>query len=115
MGCLPEAFAKGLAETEWPGRGQVISLSGEVDAAVTFFLDGAHTAESTEVCTRWFIDASSNAASVSVVSSCASPSLVTSLMPSKQPERVLLFNCLKASLTTDFSHQRLHSITRGLR
>ncbi|XP_016325589.1 folylpolyglutamate synthase, mitochondrial-like [Sinocyclocheilus anshuiensis] len=43
------AMIKGLAETEWPGRNQMLKHS-----PVTYFLDGAHTTRSMLACVRWF-------------------------------------------------------------
>ncbi|XP_077593294.1 folylpolyglutamate synthase, mitochondrial [Stigmatopora nigra] len=40
---------KGLADTEWPGRTQMIK-----HGAVTYFLDGAHTVRSMQACVNWF-------------------------------------------------------------
>ncbi|XP_061656799.1 folylpolyglutamate synthase, mitochondrial [Syngnathoides biaculeatus] len=40
---------KGLADTEWPGRNQMIK-----HGAVTYFLDGAHTVRSMQACVSWF-------------------------------------------------------------
>ncbi|XP_058099415.1 folylpolyglutamate synthase isoform X2 [Magnolia sinica] len=64
-GSLPEQFVKGLTTTSMQGRAQIVSdphtntqnkddpnLSGLV-----FFLDGAHSPESMEVCARWFCHA----------------------------------------------------------
>lgn len=50
---LPDAL--GLARTIWPGRCQILHLEG-----ATFYVDGAHTPESTEACVDWFIRAVAN-------------------------------------------------------
>ncbi|KPI95371.1 Folylpolyglutamate synthase, mitochondrial [Papilio xuthus] len=46
---LPNKTIKGLSVCKWPGRYQVI----ETDFS-TFYLDGAHTKESMEICAEWF-------------------------------------------------------------
>ncbi|EFA82253.1 tetrahydrofolylpolyglutamate synthase [Heterostelium album PN500] len=49
---LPESFARGLATVRWPGRAQhFVSLDLP---NVDFFLDGAHTPESAEICSHWW-------------------------------------------------------------
>nr|XP_049594444.1 folylpolyglutamate synthase, mitochondrial isoform X2 [Syngnathus scovelli] len=40
---------KGLADTEWPGRNQMIK-----HGTITYFLDGAHTMRSIQACVNWF-------------------------------------------------------------
>ncbi|KAK7487410.1 hypothetical protein BaRGS_00021372, partial [Batillaria attramentaria] len=49
---LPQTFIKALAECRLPGRAQVLKKPG-----VTYYLDGAHTAESMEQCVQWFNEA----------------------------------------------------------
>ncbi|XP_068191487.1 folylpolyglutamate synthase, mitochondrial-like [Antennarius striatus] len=44
---------KGLAAVEWSGRAQTLK-----HGAVTYFLDGAHTMRSIQVCVDWFKEAS---------------------------------------------------------
>ncbi|KAH9500752.1 hypothetical protein Btru_076392 [Bulinus truncatus] len=46
---LDEATIEGLSKCHWPGRAHVIGRPG-----VTYYLDGAHTKESMEVCASWF-------------------------------------------------------------
>ncbi|KAF9356564.1 Folylpolyglutamate synthetase [Mortierella sp. AD094] len=55
-GAIPKEFSKGLSSARWPGRGQIIVR--EDKPKITWFFDGAHTAESTRVCAAWFKDAS---------------------------------------------------------
>ena len=85
-GELPAPYAAGLAATHWPGRAQVVR---DTDSAapvaercgnLTFYLDGAHTGESTATCAQWFADAA-----VADENTQAAPS-----------QRVLVFNCMKA-------------------
>ncbi|XP_074547066.1 folylpolyglutamate synthase, mitochondrial-like [Halichoeres trimaculatus] len=50
----PSPFmVKGLAETVWPGRTQIIKRGN-----VTYFLDGAHTRRSIQACAEWFKETS---------------------------------------------------------
>ncbi|XP_034531951.1 folylpolyglutamate synthase, mitochondrial-like [Notolabrus celidotus] len=44
---------KGLAETVWPGRTQILKRE-----EVTYFLDGAHTMRSMQACADWFNESS---------------------------------------------------------
>ncbi|KAH9315017.1 hypothetical protein KI387_023644, partial [Taxus chinensis] len=70
-GYLPDSFIKGLTMANIPGRAQVIPDSyvghheqcnmeetGNADCSeLIFYLDGAHTPESMEVCAKWFSSA----------------------------------------------------------
>ncbi|GJJ69893.1 folylpolyglutamate synthase [Entomortierella parvispora] len=55
-GFFPNAFLKGLESARWPGRGQILVCKDK--PKITWFFDGAHTAESIHVCADWFKDAS---------------------------------------------------------
>lgn len=48
---VPIETVMGLKECRWPGRYQ--KIEGEY---ATFYLDGAHTAESMVICAQWFED-----------------------------------------------------------
>ncbi|CAG9783331.1 unnamed protein product [Diatraea saccharalis] len=48
---IPMETALGLKECKWPGRYQIVETS-----YATFFLDGAHTKESMEICFKWFTE-----------------------------------------------------------
>lgn len=48
---LTKETVKGLKEFRWPGRYQVV----KTDYA-EFYLDGAHTKESMDICAKWFTD-----------------------------------------------------------
>lgn len=54
---VPQEFVKGIASARWPGRGQIMVRNNR--PKITWFFDGAHTAESIQVCADWFKDASS--------------------------------------------------------
>ncbi|CAL9765160.1 unnamed protein product [Musa acuminata subsp. burmannicoides] len=57
---LPEQFVRGLSTASLEGRAQVVSDSslGQQQnsnlGGLTFYLDGAHSPESLEVCAKWF-------------------------------------------------------------
>ncbi|XP_028029581.1 folylpolyglutamate synthase, mitochondrial-like isoform X2 [Bombyx mandarina] len=48
---LPPSTCQGLGKCQWPGRYQVINAD-----YAKFYLDGAHTKESMEICAQWFSD-----------------------------------------------------------
>ena len=56
-GVLPREYEEGLRQASWPGRSQVV----QVNENITYYLDGAHTAESMDACAQWFADATSQA------------------------------------------------------
>lgn len=54
---LPEQFIKGLTCASLQGRAQIVPdqlIKSERSDELVFFLDGAHSPESMEVCARWF-------------------------------------------------------------
>ncbi|KMZ72501.1 Tetrahydrofolate synthase [Zostera marina] len=61
---LPEEFIRGLTTTKFPGRAQIVqdphnsmlSQGGVNFGGLTFYLDGAHSPESAEICAKWFSD-----------------------------------------------------------
>ena len=60
-GELPVEYIAGLESVQWPGRGQIVEdYEIPVSSRLTFFLDGAHTAESMATCGRWFADVVEN-------------------------------------------------------
>ena len=48
---VPNETVKALSECRWPGRYHVIRSN-----YATFYLDGAHTKESMDICAKWFLD-----------------------------------------------------------
>ncbi|CAN1257331.1 Folylpolyglutamate synthase [Linum perenne] len=59
-GSLPEQFVKGLTTARFQGRAQVVPdeyVDGESDGDLVFYLDGAHSPESMEICAKWFAGA----------------------------------------------------------
>jgi len=55
---LPEEFVRGLEQVKWPGRCD--ARPDDKVSNLTWFMDGAHTAESIQVAAEWFVDLSSN-------------------------------------------------------
>ncbi|KAK7300763.1 hypothetical protein RJT34_11613 [Clitoria ternatea] len=54
---LPEQFIKGLTSASLQGRAQIVPdqhIKSERSNDLVFYLDGAHSPESMEVCARWF-------------------------------------------------------------
>ncbi|XP_057523740.1 folylpolyglutamate synthase-like isoform X2 [Amaranthus tricolor] len=54
---LPEQFIKGLTSASLQGRAQIVPdqyISAENPRDLVFYLDGAHSPESMEVCGKWF-------------------------------------------------------------
>lgn len=91
---LPEQFARGLAMANLQGRAQIVpdphismqNLSSSVGGLV-FYLDGAHSPESLEVCARWFSDVSREEIEVSDPLEGGSHDKCKST-------KILLFNCM---------------------
>ncbi|XP_076937313.1 folylpolyglutamate synthase-like, partial [Bidens hawaiensis] len=55
--CLPEPFIKGLTTASLQGRAQIIvdrPCDSQSQRDLVFYLDGAHSPESMEVCANWF-------------------------------------------------------------
>ncbi|KAI8359321.1 Mur ligase [Mortierella sp. GBAus27b] len=69
---IPKEFIKGLSSASWPGRGQIIVRDDR--PKIKWFFDGAHTAESIQVCAAWFKEATLSNSQGSV-------------------KRLLVFNC----------------------
>ncbi|XP_056176547.1 folylpolyglutamate synthase-like [Syzygium oleosum] len=57
MSNLPEQFIKGLTSASLQGRAQIVPdrlLNSDSSGELVFYLDGAHSPESMEVCAKWF-------------------------------------------------------------
>ncbi|KAL1915146.1 uncharacterized protein VTP21DRAFT_7627 [Calcarisporiella thermophila] len=65
---IPREFERGLTAVKWPGRAQTLTVTGY---KATWYLDGAHTAESMQACIDWF----------------------GKTLENKEKQRILLFNC----------------------
>lgn len=114
-GTLPASYALGLQRCVWHGRAQVVvDDSVPPPSSLSFYLDGAHTPESSATCASWFAEAVQAAAAAAAAADGAgagggggggasglpsSSSLSTSLPPPSPPPpekelRLLLFNCM---------------------
>ncbi|KAL5994627.1 hypothetical protein ACLOJK_024680, partial [Asimina triloba] len=109
---LPEAFLKGLSTGNLPGRAQVVydiltkSSKSEMKEGssgdLIFYLDGAHSLESMEVCARWFInavkeDTESSKNGVTEEFGCCrlEHNNGNTSQHNKISKRILLFNCME--------------------
>ncbi|KAG7671069.1 hypothetical protein Ndes2526B_g01154 [Nannochloris sp. 'desiccata'] len=106
-GELPAEYIAGLEAVRWPGRGQIVqdyesnvnnsSTTSEdfalspVTSRLTFFLDGAHTAESMATCGRWFADA----VEINEALSKEEEEQEEEEGRADSPHRVLVFNCMQ--------------------
>ncbi|PSR93144.1 Folylpolyglutamate synthase [Actinidia chinensis var. chinensis] len=103
---LPEKFIKGLTTATLQGRGQIVPdrfIDIESPGDLVFYLDGAHTPESIEVCAKWFCRAikernkQQNFSSNQPENFSASNKLAESYsceIPRKNSTQILLFNCM---------------------
>lgn len=51
---VDEQDKQALKNIKWPGRNQVLNVKPNL----TYFLDGAHTIDSIQLCSKWFSDLS---------------------------------------------------------
>ncbi|KAJ8753018.1 hypothetical protein K2173_008805 [Erythroxylum novogranatense] len=54
---LPEQFIKGLTTSSLQGRAQIVPdhyINNRSDGDLVFYLDGAHSPESMDICAKWF-------------------------------------------------------------
>uniref|UniRef100_A0A453JD75 Folylpolyglutamate synthase n=1 Tax=Aegilops tauschii subsp. strangulata TaxID=200361 RepID=A0A453JD75_AEGTS len=88
---LPDQFIRGLSSASLQGRAQIVpdsqvnSEEKDRDSSLVFYLDGAHSPESMEICARWFSHATKEQSFQS------SPSYGCLLWDTLQ---ILLFNCM---------------------
>ncbi|EFN52135.1 hypothetical protein CHLNCDRAFT_7888, partial [Chlorella variabilis] len=98
-GHLPPEYVAGLQAANWPGRGHIVhdvQGPGQRLPRLSFFLDGAHTAESMATCAHWFADASQPpAAGTSAAGVGAAGRPDTQLQQGLVTQRILLFNCMQ--------------------
>lgn len=57
-GVLPQNLIDGLASCRWPGRFQIAPDPSH--KSIIYFMDGAHTKESIQLATEWFVEESTN-------------------------------------------------------
>lgn len=103
---LPEQFIKGLATATLQGRAQIVPdrlIDIESPGDLVFYMDGAHSPESMEVCAKWFCLAikeenkQQNLSNHRHDNSSADHKLVDSSgckTPMKNSTQILLFNCM---------------------
>ncbi|KAL6648937.1 hypothetical protein ACP70R_013161 [Stipagrostis hirtigluma subsp. patula] len=88
---LPDQFIRGLSCASLQGRAQIVSDSRvnsedkNKDSSLLFYLDGAHSPESMEICAKWF----SNVTKEDKIPSSAEQS-----QTSGNSRKILLFNCM---------------------
>lgn len=102
---LPEQFIKGLATTNLQGRAQIVPdkcIGINSPGDLVFYLDGAHSPESMEMCARWF-SLSIKEDSQQVFSYLPHDNLNSSIelvnrhledSARKKSTQILLFNCM---------------------
>ncbi|KAI9156824.1 hypothetical protein LWI28_012749 [Acer negundo] len=105
-GPLPEQFIKGLTTANLQGRAQIVPdriINTERPGDLVFYLDGAHSPESMEICARWFSLAIKEDSQPQTLgfqspdSSGSSHELVQmhgNIGSRKNPAQILLFNCM---------------------
>lgn len=103
---LPEQFIKGLTTATLQGRAQIVPdrlIDIESPGDLVFYMDGAHSPESMEVCAKWFCLAikeenkQQNLSNHRHDNSSADHKLVDSSgckTPMKNSTQILLFNCM---------------------
>jgi folylpolyglutamate synthase len=103
LGAPPLAWERtALEEAQWPGRCQCVptTTTKAEEAAVTYFLDGAHTTDSLAHATSWFVDASPP----------PPPPPASTAAAKTQTQRVLLFNCTHGRSARELLEALLHGI-----
>ncbi|KFK24994.1 hypothetical protein AALP_AA8G052600 [Arabis alpina] len=99
MSILPEKFIRGLATASLQGRAQVVPdqfIESRTSGDLVFYLDGAHSPESMEVCAKWFSSAvkgdNQPESSKHLVNGSAGSS--HDKWSSETCQQILLFNCM---------------------
>ncbi|OVA17776.1 Folylpolyglutamate synthetase [Macleaya cordata] len=126
---LPEQFVKGLTTASLQGRAQIVPdpyVNVDGPGSLVFYLDGAHSPESMEICGRWFslsieedIQQHNSLEKQPQESSRASHILAPKDLnegPRKNYAQILLFNCMSVrdpqlllpSLISACAHHGVH-------
>lgn len=91
---LPKEFVDGLEKVVWRGRCETIPDPETND--VTWFIDGAHTADSLKVAASWFCSASTSTVTTTTSTHTSTTSsaskMATGEDKDKKTKRVLIFN-----------------------
>ncbi|CAN0837686.1 Folylpolyglutamate synthase [Linum grandiflorum] len=93
-GSLPEQFIKGLTTASFQGRAQIVCdqyVDNENDGDLIFYLDGAHSPESMDICARWFSGAVKGGKEHDTITPQVSSS---THQLKKNIMQILLFNCM---------------------
>ncbi|KAG0548982.1 hypothetical protein BDA96_01G215100 [Sorghum bicolor] len=92
-GTLPDQFIKGLSSACLQGRAQIVpdpqvnsENNKDRDSSLVFYLDGAHSPESMEMCARWFAHITNNDGT----QTCSLEQPHTD----RDSRKFLLFNCM---------------------
>ncbi|KAL5209782.1 hypothetical protein ABZP36_005405 [Zizania latifolia] len=91
-GSLPDEFISGLSNASLQGRAQIVTDSQEnseeedKDCSLVFYLDGAHSPESMDICVRWFSHVTKDDRRV--------PSSMVQSQSCGNSQKILLFNCM---------------------
>ncbi|CAI0443354.1 unnamed protein product [Linum tenue] len=92
-GSLPEQFIKGLTAATFQGRAQIVPdqyVDSENDGDLVFYLDGAHSPESMEICAKWFSGAVKGENQPDKVK----PQVFDPSSAERVQLEILLFNCM---------------------
>lgn len=90
---IPASFISGLENTKWPGRCQTVP--DPKYQSITWYLDGAHTAESVLCCTRWFVNPRGGLCSPPTSTRIVTNGISDLMAEKFRCTRVLVFNCTK--------------------
>ncbi|XP_074557595.1 folylpolyglutamate synthase-like [Curcuma longa] len=97
---LPEAFLRGLSSASLGGRAQTFIEKNQNSGDLIFYLDGAHSPESMEVCARWFSNTIKE--SERSLTKVMNDHVISSFHNNKHSNefmrstmKVLLFNCME--------------------
>lgn len=90
---IPASFISGLENAKWPGRCQTVS--DPKYKSITWYLDGAHTAESVLCCTRWFVNSRVGLRSFPTSAGIVANGTSDLTAEKFRCTRVLIFNCTK--------------------
>ncbi|XP_022939781.1 folylpolyglutamate synthase-like [Cucurbita moschata] len=96
---LPEKFIEGLTSASFDGRAQIVAdrcVDIESPEGLVFYLDGAHSPESMEVCARWFSAAIRHNQRGMLNHQSEDKSTSDNNEARKKSVQVLLFNCMTA-------------------
>ncbi|KAK1270330.1 Folylpolyglutamate synthase [Acorus gramineus] len=100
---LPEQFIRGLVTASLQGRAQVVpdshvneaNLGNPNPGQLVFYLDGAHSPESMEMCAKWFSHVIRDGHSSRQISLQNSTNGSSNVVTSKEEsQQILLFNCM---------------------